>query len=246
MTITALARRYVLEVNLGSDTVPVWTQVIGLADFKPAVSPTDQDSSNYNSDGWGDKTRTAADWSVELKLNVEQDEVTYEPPPTHVALQDAAWSPGGPNTYVEIRYYDRNGNTDAWQGTCLVTWSPDGGDRTALGTVSATLSGHGALVRITNPAGTDPAPSILSLNPASGGTAGGELVTILGAHFIDASGNPATDVDFGANPASSFTVVNTNTIVATSPAASAGSVDVSVTSAAGTSATVPGSSYTYA
>ena len=73
------------------------------------------------------------------------------------------------------------------------------------------------------------APSISGVSPASGPPTGGTLVTINGTGFTG-----ATKVDFGTTPAAEFTVVSDTTITAHSPVG-ANTVDVSVTTSAGTS-----------
>jgi hypothetical protein len=83
-------------------------------------------------------------------------------------------------------------------------------------------------------------PTVTALSPSGGTTAGGTPVVLTGANF-----QGATAVAFGANPASSFTYVNSTTIDATSPAGSAGVINVTVTTPLGTSATGTGNQYTY-
>jgi hypothetical protein len=83
------------------------------------------------------------------------------------------------------------------------------------------------------------APTVTGLNPTSGPAAGGTLVTITGTGFTG-----ATVVDFGATAATEFTVINGTTITADSPAGT-GTVDVTVTTPDGTSATTPGNRFTY-
>ena len=84
-------------------------------------------------------------------------------------------------------------------------------------------------------------PTVTGVSPTSGPTAGGTTVTITGTGFTD-----ATQVDFGAVAASSFTVNSAGTqITATSPAESAGTVHVTVTTAGGTSAKSSADQFTY-
>ena len=64
-------------------------------------------------------------------------------------------------------------------------------------------------------------------------------MTITGTSFTG-----ATAVDFGTTPATNFTVVNDTTITADSPAGT-GTVDVTVTTPVGTSATSPADQFTY-
>ena len=64
-------------------------------------------------------------------------------------------------------------------------------------------------------------------------------MTFTGTGFTD-----ATAVDFGTTVATGLTVVNDTTITADSPAG-AGTVDVTVVTAGGTSATSPADEFTY-
>ena len=86
--------------------------------------------------------------------------------------------------------------------------------------------------------GTSP-PSISGLSPSSGPAAGGTSVVLSGSGFTG-----ATAVDFGANPATGFTVDSDSQITATSPAGS-GTVDVQVTTPSGTSTNTGADDFTY-
>ncbi len=83
-------------------------------------------------------------------------------------------------------------------------------------------------------------PTVSSVTPNSGAMGGGTSVTIAGTNFT-----AATAVKFGATNAASFTVNSATSITATAPAGSAGTVDVTVTTSGGTSATGSGDQYTY-
>jgi hypothetical protein len=89
-------------------------------------------------------------------------------------------------------------------------------------------------------AGFVPVPRLLGISVSAGPATGGTSVTIGGTGFTGATG-----VSFGATPAASFTINNDNSITATSPTASPGTVDVTVTSAGGTSATSAGDQFTF-
>jgi IPT/TIG domain len=84
-------------------------------------------------------------------------------------------------------------------------------------------------------------PTVTGINPTAGATAGGSSVTITGTNFTGATG-----VSFGSTAATSFTVNGATSITATTPAGSAGTVDVTVTTPGGTSATTAADRYTYA
>jgi hypothetical protein len=82
-------------------------------------------------------------------------------------------------------------------------------------------------------------PSIDSVTPNEGPQAGGTSVTITGANL-----NEAAAVQFGSSAATSFEVNSATSITAVAPAA-AGTVDVSVSTSAGTSATGSGDWFSY-
>ena len=107
-------------------------------------------------------------------------------------------------------------------------------------------------VTVTTPAGTSAvvaadqftyappaAPVVTGLNPNSGAGAGGDVVTVAGTGFTG-----ATAVAFGANAAQTFQVDGDTQITATSPAGG-GTVDVTVTTPAGTSATGAADRFSY-
>ncbi len=106
-------------------------------------------------------------------------------------------------------------------------------------------------VRVTTPAGTSAvvtadkytyvaAPAVSGLSPTSGPAVGGTKVTITGSVFSGASA-----VKFGTTAAASFSLSSASKIVATAPPG-IGTVDVRVTTPAGTSAVVTADRYTYA
>lgn len=84
------------------------------------------------------------------------------------------------------------------------------------------------------------APTVTSVSPSSGSSLGGSSVTITGSNLTDASA-----VMFGSQAASSFIVNSSTSITATSPAGSAGTVDITVTTPNGTSTTSSADQFTY-
>jgi hypothetical protein len=81
---------------------------------------------------------------------------------------------------------------------------------------------------------------VTSVDPNAGPADGGTSVTITGGGFTG-----AIEVDFGGIPAADFVVDSDTSITATSPAASAGTVDVAVTTLGGTSAASASDQFTY-
>ncbi len=84
-----------------------------------------------------------------------------------------------------------------------------------------------------------PAPTVTGISPSSGSTAGGTSVTISGTNLTGASA-----VNFGSSEATNVAVVSSSQITATSPPGS-GTVDVTVTTAGGTSPTGAADQFTY-
>ncbi|NLS01651.1 IPTL-CTERM sorting domain-containing protein, partial [Rhizobium sp. P38BS-XIX] len=105
-------------------------------------------------------------------------------------------------------------------------------------------------IRVTTPGGTSAAtaadqftyvaaPTVTSLSPTAGPTAGGTSVVITGTNL-----SGATSVLFGASAATSFTVNSASQITATAPAGT-GTVDVRVATVGGTSTTTAADQFTY-
>lgn len=87
---------------------------------------------------------------------------------------------------------------------------------------------------------TAAAPTVTGISPTSGPIAGGTTVTITGTNFTG-----ATAVKFGSTNTAVFTVNSATQITATAPARSAGVVDITVSTAGGTSATSSADQFTY-
>ncbi|WP_439679729.1 IPT/TIG domain-containing protein [Embleya sp. MST-111070] len=122
--------------------------------------------------------------------------------------------------------------------TTLTATAPPG----APGTVDITVSGPGG-TSATSAADRYtylPAPTVTAVSPNSGPDTGGTAVTVTGTDLAGATG-----ITFGpGRPATAVTCTAT-TCTATAPPGPAGQVDVRVTTAGGTSATVPADRYTY-
>ncbi len=91
--------------------------------------------------------------------------------------------------------------------------------------------------------GNAAAPTVSSVSPGSGPIAGGTPVTITGIGFTG-----ATNVTFGSTAATSFTAstaANDSQIIAITPAGTAGTVDITVTTPYGISPTSTVDQYTY-
>ena len=123
--------------------------------------------------------------------------------------------------------------------TSRVITSPDGDiaedkvvTTTGSNSATATLTSGGPWVMqmVTFSAASGPAPTVTSVSPNSGTTAGGTAVTITGTNFA-----AGATVIFGSTAASNVVVVSATTITATTPAGSAGAVTVTVSNPGGQS-----------
>ncbi|MGD7246808.1 putative Ig domain-containing protein [Ralstonia pseudosolanacearum] len=141
-----------------------------------------------------------------------------------IAIYNGSVPPSGdPNTngfvYTPPTNFSGTDTATFYTSNDGVTWLPNG-------TVSITV--------------TSTAPTVTGISPSSGGTGGGTSVAVTGTGFTG-----ATAVKFGSTNAGSFTVNSATSITATSPAGSAGTVDLTVTTSGGTSATSSADQFTY-
>ncbi|HXW35475.1 MAG TPA: IPT/TIG domain-containing protein [Acidimicrobiales bacterium] len=192
--------------------------------------------------------------SISVTINSQtatlDDGFTYENLPTiqHV-VPDRGPSAGG--NRVQINGAGFTGATAVEFGSVAATSFQVDSDQAITAIAPAEPSKTTVEVTVATPAGTSPVnengandytfisnlPEVTSVAPDFGLTTGGQSVTITGFGFIY-RGEAASAVDFGGVGAESFTVVNNNTIDATSPA-DTGTVDVTVTTGAGISSPNP-------
>ncbi len=126
----------------------------------------------------------------------------------------------------------------ATTSTCTAT-SPAG---TGVVSVRIIVSGQTSADTVADNFTYVAAPTISALNPTSGPSAGGTVVTITGTGFSTSAG--ATTVVFGTASATSVSCASTSSCVATSPAGS-GTASVRVTAGGQTSADTIADDFTY-
>ncbi len=163
-----------------------------------------------------------------------------------IAVQNAGISGVAP-VYLQV---SRSGTTfTAATSADGVTWTPVTTSAASIPNLGGTvLSGLAVTSHNTSQLSTavfssvvqTAAPAVTSLSPNSGSTAGGNSVTITGTNFTG-----ATAVNFGTTAATNFVVNSATSITATSPAEPAGTVDVTVTTPGGTSATGSADQFSY-
>lgn len=143
--VSQLASRFALQVDTGSSESPTWTTVFGVSNLQPNVDYTMQDNSDYDSDGWGSDFPTQRKWSLALTLRDKLYDDTQDA--GQAALQTAADG----LDQVHVRWFDRNGGAEAYEGYAYVQWQPQGGDVTTEATTNVTLNGQGSRTTISNP-----------------------------------------------------------------------------------------------
>ena len=131
-----------------------------------------------------------------------------------------------------------SGSNGAWAFMLTVsTSSTTTTSTTTINTTTTSTTPVGTTTTTTTPAGV---PTVTSVSPDSGPAAGGTSVTISGTGFTSSS-----IVDFGSTPATDVVFASATSITASSPAGT-GTVDVIVTTTAGTSAASTSDKFTYA
>jgi hypothetical protein len=182
-------------------------------------------------------------------LTSSSDEFIYSPIPAVTGISPADGPEAG-GTSVIITGTGFTGATDVMFGTTAATVFTVNSDTRitatsplhATGTVDVTVTTAGGI----SPASSSdqytyvPIPSVTGISPSSGLTAGGTSVTITGTGLTT-----ATAVMFDATAATGFTVVSDTEITVPSPSHAAGTVDVTVITAGGTSLTSSADQFEY-
>ncbi len=193
-------------------------------------------------------TNTATDPIADTPATLN---ITYTGQPTVTAVTPSAGPTGG-GTSVTITGTGFTGATAVAFGA-----SPATGYTVISGTqINATAPAGSAGqvdIRVTTPSGISAinasdrytytaAPTVTAVSATAGPAAGGTTVVITGTGFSAAS--PTGAVKFGATNAT-YTINSNTQITATSPANSAGTYDITVTTPGGTSATSAADQFTY-
>ncbi|OAX49890.1 Endo-1,4-beta-xylanase A [Paenibacillus sp. AD87] len=180
----------------------------------------------------------------DLNFTVNMDEVVFvtDTPTISIVVGTttvyATYAGGSGSNALRFRYTVQTGLSDS-NGITIGALSLNGGS-------IMDEAGNAAALMFNNVGSTANvlvnaiAPTITSMSPTSGPTSGGTIVTLTGTNLTD-----ATAVKFGATAAASYTVNSATSITATAPAGSVGTVDVTVTTSGGTSATSAVDQYTY-
>lgn len=234
---TQLNRDWYLDVNIGTVGSPNWVGVFGIQEFQPNLEPGMQDSSDFDSGGYGSDDVTELKFSLDFKVRrAPQGANALAYDPGQEVLRAAAEALGTGNR-AHVRWYEMGLNgprVEAYDGFANVQWKPDGGAGSGLRTVGVTLGGQGKRNLITHPdTGTPPAPVIASVSPSTGiAAAGGTLLVATGTNFVSVT---SVLINAVALAAADWKNVG-NTIVLKASAQSAGAKNLTMVNPGGTSA----------
>lgn len=232
---------YGVDINLGTFASPSWQSIRRLSGYNHTPTPISQDAQTYDDKGSPNADVTGWGWALAFETHVNRSITTG----LYLPEIEALFARTRPDAIaelavVDVRWYHKPGTgtpnpLDAGRGfgTVGITRQNTGPDG-AIEKVAWALTGKGAYTPIANPfTGWDdtPSPVISSISPSGAGE--DDQVVITGTGFLG-----ATDVKFGTPSAIAFTVLSATTIVASLPAASAGSVNVTVITPEGTSPAV--------
>jgi hypothetical protein len=128
-----------------------WVKVRAVNSFKRVRDNKMEDDSDFDSEGWTSEMKTGMGWGIELGLITKYGIVTREEDPGQKILRLAS-DEFGPDSVVHVRYYDREGGPEAYEGYASVSWEPEDGGVTDLDKAKVKLSGQGKRTAIENPA----------------------------------------------------------------------------------------------
>jgi hypothetical protein len=177
------------------------------------------------------------------------DQFTYEGNPTLTGVNPASGPISGGATVIITGTGFTSASGVSFGGTAATTFLVTSSTSISA-TVPAALAAGAVDVTVTTPVNTSAAnpatdqftyyavPAVNSVSPSS--ALAGTVVTVTGTGFTG-----ATAVKFGSFNATAFTVVNATTITATAPVGASGTVDITLTNPAGTSAAVLADNFTY-
>ena len=232
--VNSLARKWRVQVTADTTLSSGWTEVHGLTDVAPVVTPNNEDASDYDTNGWSAVEPTMQSWVLTASLNrIYGTGLVYD---AGQELIRTAIGQFAAAARIGVRWFDRFGGPEANSGVAIPTWKASSTAVKNLEVVQVTLTGTDVALNqnITNPYTTSLVPVINAVSPTSPVPGTGTPVAISGSNFTGVVAT--TGVKFGGTNATSFEFVNDQLIVAVLPSGSAGTTAVVVTNATGASA----------
>ncbi|MGV8972913.1 MAG: phage tail tube protein [Rhodoglobus sp.] len=228
-----------VDINVGTEAVPVWLPIRRPTAIDPNVTPKLVDVQTYDDNGADNQDRISESFVLAFGLQVNRNMTTGLYLPEAEKLKSYTEPAAiGALAVAQVRWYDKpaagaaNPN-DAYMGYCTVGLTRASGNAD-VGSWSVTLTGKGARTQIANPYAlvVPAAPTVTAATPS--GAAVGAQVVVSGTGFIGTTG-----IKFLAVTAPVFSVISSATLVVTVPAGVAGSAPITVTNSVGASNVFP-------
>jgi hypothetical protein len=218
---------YGIDLNLATYGAPSWQEVRRMSGWAPTFPKVTQDGGTYDDEGAPNEDISGRGFAGAFTVQANRSQTTGLYLPEVECLVNASRRIGD-QAVVDLRFYHKPKSgtphpTDAGRVLATVDLVRQNTGNAENDIFAITLAGKGAYTPIANPYTSivDAVPAISAITPS--GAAATKLITITGSGFLG-----ATDVKFGTTSATDFTVLSEATIVATVPAGSAGSVNVTV------------------
>jgi len=229
--VNALARKFAVQVTADLTLASGWTALNGILDLDPEITPSTEDATAYDVNGWSSVEPTLQAWTLQATFFRR-----YAAGNVYDAGQELVRACIGQfdsAARIGVRWFDKNGGPEAYSGVSIPAWKRSNTAVKNLEQAQVTFTGTDIPLNlnISNPYQTALDPIVTSVTPSGVGTAG--AVTIQGSGFTGLVNT--TGVKFGGTNATSFALLNDSQIVAVLPSGSAGSTTVLVTTSVGAS-----------
>ena len=157
---STLARDWALQVNTGTQEEPNWIYVRGLSQFAPQSSPTMQDDSDIDSEGYKSQIATALEMTFkgEGKRKGKKSEGKFAQDPGQAALREKGRKMGLDNV-IQARCWRTDGVQEGYDSYFSVKWEDQAGGNEDLDSFSFEMMSRGKPVAI-NPVTDDTGASV--------------------------------------------------------------------------------------
>lgn len=168
---STLARDWALQVNTGTEDTPEWVFVRGLSQFAPQSTPTMQDDSDIDNEGYKSQIATAIELTFqgEGKRKGKKEEGKFAQDPGQAALREKGRKMGLDNV-IPARCWRTDGVQEAYESHFSVQWEDQAGGNEDLDSFTFTMMSRGKPVEI-NPV-TDPEGASVPVGEEAGGGLG--------------------------------------------------------------------------
>ena len=146
---STLARDWAVQVNTGTKDAAKWVFVRGLSQFAPQTSPTMQDDSDIDNEGYKSQIATALEMTFkgEGKRKGEKSGEKFTQDPGQAHLREVGRRMGLDNV-TQARCWRTDGVDEGYESYFSVQWEDKAGGNEDLDSFSFTLMSRGKPLRI--------------------------------------------------------------------------------------------------